>query len=797
MTKLSFEWGTAADPAALDKALAEGPGYKAVLVTHNETSTGVTNPLADLAAVARKHDVLIIVDAVSSLSAVPCRVDAWDLDVVVTGSQKGWMVPPALAMISVSERAWKAYDQAKMPRFYFDVGKAKKYLETDQTPWTPAISVFFALDVALKMMLAEGLENIFARHERIGKLTREGVKALGLELLADEQFASNTVSAVKVPEGVDGKALVKLMREEYDTVLAGGQASLAGKIFRIGHLGLVSEGDITACLDALKMALPRVGFAPRASVTEQRSVATDRRVLVTDPIAQDGIDALARCAAVDVKLRIPPDELLAIIGEYDALVVRSETKVTAPVIEAGKKLVVIGRAGVGVDNIDLEAATERGVIVVNAPLGNTMSAAEHTIALMLSLSRYIPQANATLKSGKWERQRFMGVEVRGKTLGIIGLGQIGSEVARRARGLDMHVIACDPFVSEERAQSLIVEMVSLEDLLRRSDYIAIHTALTPQTRGLIGEKELRLVKPCARIINVARGGIVDEEALYRAVEEGRVAGAAVDVFSKEPAEDSILFKSDRIIVTPHLGASTAEAQERVALDVAEQIAAIFRGEPPAYSVNAPLVPPETMAIIGPYIEVAVKTASLATQLSAGQLNSVEVEYLGEIADHDVTPLKAAVIKGLLEPVSEENVTIVNANLVAEHRGLRISERKGSYEGIFTNLIQVRATTNEGTTTVSGTMGHDGPHIVQINEFWVDVSPGAGYLLICENIDRPGMIGTVGMILGKHQININSMRVAGERGRAMMVLGLDSAATDDVVEEMATVPDIFSVRRAKI
>ncbi|HUS82180.1 MAG TPA: phosphoglycerate dehydrogenase [Dehalococcoidia bacterium] len=523
----------------------------------------------------------------------------------------------------------------------------------------------------------------------------------------------------------------------------------------------------------------------------------DRKVLVTDPIAQDGIDALASHAQVDVKLRIPPDELLRIIGEYDALVVRSQTRVTAEVIEAGKKLVAVGRAGAGVDNIDVDAATRRGIIVVNTPLGNSISAAEHTIALMLSLSRYIPQANAALKEGKWERQRFMGVEVRGKTLGIIGLGQIGSEVARRARGLEMQVIAHDPFVAEERAQSLIVEMVALEDLLRRSDYIAIHTALTAQTRGLIGDKELKLVKPAVRIINVARGGIVDEEALYNAVEEGRVAGAAVDVFSKEPAEDNILFKSDRIIVTPHLGASTAEAQERVALDIAEQLAAIFRGEPPSYSVNAPLVPRETMAIIGPYVDVAVKTASLATQLSEGQLSSVEVEYLGELAEHDVTPLKAAVIKGLLEPVSEENVTIVNANLVAEHRGLRITERKGAYEGIFTNLIQVHAATNEATTTVSGTMGHDGPHIVQINEFWVDVSPGAGHLLICENIDQPGMIGTVGMILGKHEININSMRVAGARGRAMMVLGLDSAATDDVVKEMATVPDIFSVRRAKI
>ncbi len=524
----------------------------------------------------------------------------------------------------------------------------------------------------------------------------------------------------------------------------------------------------------------------------------DRKVLVSDPIAKDGVDALAGVADVDVKTGLAPEELLRIIGEYDALIVRSETKVTSDVINAADRLVVIGRAGAGVDNIDVDAATKRGIIVVNTPLGNTISAAEHTIALMLSLSRYIPQANASLKGGKWERQRFMGVEVRGKTLGIVGLGQIGSEVARRARGLEMHVLAHDPFVSVERAQSLIVEMVPLEELLARSDYVAIHTALTPQTRGLIGEKELRLMKPGARIMNVARGGIVDEEALYKAVEEGRIAGAAVDVFTTEPARENILFKSDKIIVTPHLGASTAEAQERVAIDVANQIEAIFRGEPPAYAVNAPLVARETMAIIGPYIDVAVKAASLATQLSVGQLGKVDVEYLGEIADYDVTPLKAAVIKGLLQPVSEENVTIVNANLVAEHRGLRISERKGSYEGIFTNLIQVRAMTKEGTTTVSGTLGHDGPHIVQINEFWVDVSPGAGHLLICENVDRPGMIGIVGTVLGHHNININSMRVAsGDTGRAMMVLGLDSAPSDEVAREIEGLEDIFAVRTASI
>ena len=524
------------------------------------------------------------------------------------------------------------------------------------------------------------------------------------------------------------------------------------------------------------------------------------KVLVTDPIAQDGVDALTPHAQVDVRLGLPPDELIAAIGEYDALVVRSETKVTAEVIEAGKKLQVIGRAGVGVDNIDLEAATRRGIIVVNAPLGNTISAAEHAIGLMLALARHIPSASASLREGRWERKRFLGVEVRGKSMGIIGLGQVGSEVARRARGLEMRVLGYDPFVSEERAHILGVEMVAFEDLLRRADFISLHTTLTADTRHLIGEEQLKLVKPSVRIINTARGPLIDEEALARAAEEGRVAGAAIDVFSQEPPPaDNVLLKSDRILVTPHLGASTAEAQERVAVDVAEQIVSVLCGEPARYAVNAPLIPAETMSVIAPYLDVAAKTASLGTQLCEGQLEKIEIEYLGEIANFDTTPLKAAVIRGLLSPVSEENVTIVNANLVAEHRGLRITERKGPYEGIYANLINVRLTTTAGTTVVAGTMAHDGPHVVLLNDFWVDIPPGDGYLLICENEDRPGIIGAVGSYLGQHDVNISFMRVGREtvRGRAVMVLGLDDSVTDAQLDEIQHLPHILSARMARI
>jgi D-3-phosphoglycerate dehydrogenase len=524
------------------------------------------------------------------------------------------------------------------------------------------------------------------------------------------------------------------------------------------------------------------------------------KVLICDPIADEGVRALQEFGAeVDVRLRQSPEELIANIADYDAVVVRSETKITAAAIQAAQRLQVVGRAGVGVDNIDVEAATQRGVLVVNAPTGNMISAAEHSVGLMLALARNIAQANATLHGGKWDRARFMGVEVRGKTLGVVGLGQVGSEVARRARGLEMRVIGYDPFVPEERGRVLGAEMVSLEDLLRQSDFISIHTTLTEGTRGLIGEAELALVKPNVRIINTARGGIVDEEALCRAVAEGRVAGAALDVFEGEPKVNPKLLENEAIVVTPHLGASTAEAQERVALDVVEQVIAVFKGEPARYAVNAPLITPETLSILAPYIEVGMKTGKLAMQLCEGQLESVTISYSGEIGGHDVAPLKAAVIRGLLAPISEEQVTIVNADIVAQRRGMRIEEHKGPSHDIYSNLITVRLVTKTGETTVSGTLAHDGPHIVLVNDYWVDIPPSEGYLLICENRDRPGMIGAIGTMLGSFDVNISFMNVGRQtpRGRALMVLMLDEPLTPEQLKELGSIPDIFTPKLASL
>lgn len=524
------------------------------------------------------------------------------------------------------------------------------------------------------------------------------------------------------------------------------------------------------------------------------------RVLVCDPIAEDGVKALEEFGAqVDVCLGMSPNELISVIGEYDAVVVRSETKITAEAIAAAKRLQIIGRAGIGVDNIDVDAATQRGILVVNAPAGNIISAVEHTIALMLALARNIPQADASLRGGKWDRNRFMGVELRGKTLGIIGLGQVGSEVARRARGLEMQVVGYDPFLPEERARVLGVKIVPLEDLLRESDFVGVHTTLSEGTRGLIGAEQLAMMKPTARIINTARGGIIDEEALYQAVEEGRIAGAAVDVFVQEPAVGNKLTESDRIVVTPHLGASTAEAQERVAMDVAEEIIAHLKGELVRYAVNAPLIPPETLSFLAPYVDVALKTGLLAQQLCEGQLKHVQIEYAGEISQHDVTLLKVAVIRGLLSSISEESVNIVNADLIAQRRGLSIVEHKGTSHEMYSNLVGVRLTTSAGETTVSATLAHDGAHVVLVNGYWVDIPPSEGYLLVCENEDRPGMIGAVGTVVGDFNVNISFMNVGRHerRGLALMVLALDEALTGEQIKKVQEISGIFSARLVRL
>jgi D-3-phosphoglycerate dehydrogenase / 2-oxoglutarate reductase len=524
------------------------------------------------------------------------------------------------------------------------------------------------------------------------------------------------------------------------------------------------------------------------------------KILVCDPIAEDGVDILKKAGVdVDIKTGMKPEDLKKAVNGYDALVVRSETKITRDILDAASHLQVVGRAGVGVDNIDVPAATEKGVVVVNAPTGNTTSAAEHAIALMMALARRIPDAHASLKSGKWERGKFLGMEVRNKTLGIVGLGQVGSEVARRARGLEMRVIAFDPFVPDDRAKMLGVDLVSMDTLLAESDFITVHTTLTEGTKKLIGPEEIARTKPTVRFINTARGGIIDEMALVEAIQAGRIAGAAIDVFEKEPITDHPLFGLDNVIVTPHLGASTAEAQERVAVDVALQVVAVLNGEPARWAVNAPMIDPETYQYLAPYVAVAQKIGALAVQLHKGQLNEVEIDYAGDIAHHDVTPLRAAVFSGILAGTTVEHVNVVNVDLIAERRGIQVKQVHSPSHEIYSNLITVRLRGGDGRTEVAGTIAADGAHIVSIDEVWVDVPPSEGYLLLVENRDRPGMIGAVGTLMGEFGVNITYMNVGAHpgTGNALMVIALDQAIAAEQIARCREIPGVVGVRLARL
>jgi len=524
----------------------------------------------------------------------------------------------------------------------------------------------------------------------------------------------------------------------------------------------------------------------------------EKRVLVTDPLAEDGLAYLRQHVAVDVRLGLSPRELAEIIGGYEGLIIRSGTQVTAEVIQAADRLKVIGRAGTGVDNIDLEAATLKGIMVVNIPNSNVISVAEHTIGLLLALARHLPQADASLRAGCWSRQGLKGIEVRGKTLGIIGLGRIGSAVAQRAQGLEMKVIAYDPFVSTDYAARRGVDLVSLEELLRRSDFVSLHLPLTERTRGLIGAEELAMMKPTAYLINCARGGIVDEEALCAALEAGKLAGAALDVFTEEPLTDSPLLRNERVILTPHLAATTEEAQRQAAREIAQQVVEVLEGQAPRYPVNIPPLSPEEWATLGPYVDLALQLGRFYAQLAEGNLTEVELTASGEVTKHDTTILTASVLQGVLEAISEEPVNIVNARLLAERRGLRIVEKRAPAEEHFASLLTLTARTTEGERIVTGTVLRGEPHIVRIDDFWIDFV-ARGRLLVSEHIEGPGILGRVGTLLGEAGINISFVQVGRRErgGLGLMVLGVDDPLTPELLEALMELPSIRSARAVRL
>ncbi len=526
------------------------------------------------------------------------------------------------------------------------------------------------------------------------------------------------------------------------------------------------------------------------------------KVLIADDLSEKAVEVFKNRAGIhcDVLTKLTPGELREKIKDYHGLAVRSATKVTTEILEAAENLKVVGRAGIGVDNIDVAAATKRGVVVMNTPGGNTITTAEHSIAMMLALARNIPQATASMKKGKWEKKKFQGTELTGKTLGIVGVGNIGSIVATRALGLKMNVIAFDPYISTEAADKLGVMLVGLDELYKKSDFVSIHVPLTNETRNLVDKKAFAKMKKGVKLINCARGGILNEKDLADAIKKGIVSSAAVDVFETEPPpKDNPLLGLDEVIVTPHLGASTREAQENVAVAIAEQIADYLVEGTIRNALNVPSIPAELLASLGPYITMGEKLGSFQGQTLKGAIEEITVEYSGDVVDYDVAPITIACIKGILDQLLDQYVNFVNAPFVARERGIKVVEVKSSRAIDFASSVTIKVKTKDDEFLVEGALfGKKEPRIVRIDKFFLDAIP-EGYLLVLHNEDKPGVIGNVGTLLGENNVNIARLHLGRQTvgGEAVSVWSIDTPLSRGLKEKLLKLPNIIAAKMVEL
>ena len=528
---------------------------------------------------------------------------------------------------------------------------------------------------------------------------------------------------------------------------------------------------------------------------------TTFKVLICDSLADEGMELFRGQKAIEtvVKTKLPLEELKAQIKDADACIVRSGTRLTKEAIQAATRLKVIGRAGVGLDNVDVEEASKRGIIVMNTPGGNTISAAEHTLSLLMAIARNIPQADQSLRKGEWERNKFIGVELYKKTLGILGLGRIGTEVAKRAQSFEMRVIAYDPYLRPEKISHLNIEQVSLDDLFKQSDFLTLHMPLTPDTRNIIDERRLKMMKKGVRIVNCARGGLIDEKALAIAIKSGHVAGAGIDVFEEEPPKNSPLIGLPSVVATPHLGASTQEAQVAVSVDVVQSVLDFLMGRGIRNAVNAPCLDPEVLKVLQPYIMLGEKLGAFEAQLIEGHVLQVDINYYGQMLDYETSPITVAIVKGLLAPVLAEDVNYVNASLLAKERGIKITETKSSNGKSFSHLIEVKVKTDKHTVTASGTLfnGKDA-RIVTVDDLEVEVAP-EGTILMILNRDVPGIVGQIGTLLGENKINIAGMTLGRDKlgGQARTFLMIDSMISESVMQKIRQAKNILDAKLIKL
>ena len=519
------------------------------------------------------------------------------------------------------------------------------------------------------------------------------------------------------------------------------------------------------------------------------------KVIVSDKLSKEGIDILTNTGKiqVDVKTGLKPEELKQIIHEYDGIVIRSATKLTQDIIEAAKNLKVIGRAGSGLDNVDKAAATAAGIVVMNTPGGNTVTTAELTFAMLLAMSRHIPQSFLSIKEGKWEKSKFQGTEVYGKTLGIIGMGNIGQVLYSRAKCFGMNPIGYDPLLSKEKAKELEINLVSLDDIYAKSDYISVHTPLVKETKGMINKETISKMKDGVKLLNIARGGIINEADLYEALKSGKVSACALDVFEIEPPANNPLLTLDNLIATPHLGASTEEAQTNVAVAVCHQIADYLISGTIKNAVNVPSVTKEEVDIIGPYLNLGEKIGRLLGSIIAGGITNIKIDYNGAVSAHNTGAITPNVVKGILYPLLGEDINYVNANEVAKKRGISVVESKSDQAFDYTSSISITATTDIKTFSISGAIfGKKNPWIVKIDDYSIEAIP-EGHILAIFNLDRPGVIASIGKVLGKNKINIARMHLGRHLDKAISILQLDSAVDNAVINELKAEPNITEAK----
>ena len=519
------------------------------------------------------------------------------------------------------------------------------------------------------------------------------------------------------------------------------------------------------------------------------------KVIVSDKLSKEGIDILTNTGKiqVDVKTGLKPEDLKQIIHEYDGIVIRSATKLTQDIIESAKNLKVIGRAGSGLDNVDKAAATAAGIVVMNTPGGNTVTTAELTFAMLLAMSRHIPQSFLSIKEGKWEKSKFQGTEVYGKTLGIIGMGNIGQVLYNRAKCFGMNPIGYDPLLSKEKAKELEINLVSLDDIYAKSDYISVHTPLVKETKGMINKETISKMKDGVKLLNIARGGIINEADLYEALKSGKVSACALDVFEIEPPANNPLLTLDNLIATPHLGASTEEAQTNVAVAVCHQIADYLISGTIKNAVNVPSVTKEEVDIIGPYLNLGEKIGRLLGSIIAGGITNIKIDYNGAVSAHNTGAITPNVVKGILYPLLGEDINYVNANEVAKKRGISVVESKSDQAFDYTSSISITATTDIKTFSISGAIfGKKNPWIVKIDDYSIEAIP-EGHILVIFNLDRPGVIASIGKVLGKNKINIARMHLGRHLDKAISILQLDSAVDNAVINELKAEPNITEAK----